>query len=300
MKTIVKTILITGCMGLLSCSNEGEMKHAVPLQKDTVAISSEVPQEVLDEMMQSLPQPIEIAQIISTSETEISKNVLIPGDNADLPGDKYSRALLLGAYGVDLGYINLNNKTMYMIEYLESVKKLSAQLKVDQFFDFETLSKLARNKKNTDSLVEISTENFNKIDQYLREQNRGDQSVLILVGAWMEGMNMLAEIHEKTRSADIGRRIGEQKVVFDNVYLIIQKLNGTGYYKQLEKELESVRIAYDKVKITYIYKKPVMTDVNGRLVLKDQTEMKVECTQQNLDEVVKALKYVRNKYFLTR
>lgn len=300
MKRIIKTVLIINCLGLLSCSNEGEMEHGNTKANDTVKINSQVSQEVLDEMMQSLPQPIEIAQIITTSKIEINKDLLIPSSNVDNLDDKYSQALSFGGYGVDLGYINLSDKTAYMIEYLGSVKKVSEKLKVDQFFDFETLSKLAKNKNNTDSLVQISTENFNKIDEYLREQNRGEQSVLILIGAWLEGMNMFGEIYNSTKSEDISKRIGEQKIVFDNVYLILEKLNQIEYFKNMKDGFTPLRAAYDKIKITYIYKKPVMKEVNGQLVLKDQTEMKVDCSEKELIEVVSELQQVRNKYFLAK
>jgi hypothetical protein len=300
MKSILKTSLIINCLVLLSCSNEGDMNH------DSIAIDkseeskSEVSQEVLDGMMQSLPQPIEIAQIISSSKTEVGKNVLLPSENVNKMEDKYEQALSLGAYGVDLGYININDKTMYMLEYLECVKKLSAKLRVDQFFDFEMLSKLARNKKNTDSLVQISTENFNKIDQYLRDQNRGEQSILILIGAWMEGMNMFCEIYNDSKSDDLLKRIGEQKVVFDNVYLIVEKLDKIDFYKKLETAMAPLRSDYDKVKITYLYKKPVMKEVNGQLIQKDQTEMKIDCPPDVLNKVVNRLQYLRNQYFLIK
>lgn len=300
MKTILKSVLLVNCMLLLSCSNEESMNTAGSETNTTEKVNSQISQEVLDDMIQSLPQSIEIAQIISNSKVELDKDVMIPSHLADRLESRESVALLLGGYGVDLGYINLNNKHIYMIEYLEAVKKLSVKLKVEQFFDFETLSKLVKNKNNSDSLIQLSTSNFNKISNYLREQNRGEQSVLILIGAWMEGMNMFGDIYTKTHSEDISRRIAEQKIVFDNIHSIIEKLNSIPFYKKLEISFSPLKAAFDKVKINYVYKEPKMEEVNGTLVLKDQTEMNVDFSAEDLNQIVAELQKLRNEYFIIK
>jgi hypothetical protein len=301
MKLISKPFIIISCICLAACSNEATTENSNVLTDKTAAAPVQISQEVLNEMMQSLPQPIEIAQIISSSKTDVSKTVLIPAIYADKYADKYIQSLAFGAYGVDLGYINLNGKTLYMIEYLEGIKTLSEKLKVNQFFDFQTLAELAKNRNNTDSLVQLSTENFNKIDQFLREQNRGELSVLILVGAWVEGMNLFGEIHKNTASVDdISKRIGEQKIVFDNIYLLLEKLKTVDFYNKLGKDFVSLKLAYDKIDVSYKYNKPIMKEVNGQLVMKDQTEMIVTYTEQNINDVIKELQKIRSVYFVVK
>lgn len=295
---MIKAAATMSCFLLLACAGENEKVNQAAAVAEKAPEKILLSQEALDDMMQSLPQPIEIAQIISSSSISINKNTLIPSDNAEKYSDKYMQAMALGAYGVDLGYLNLNNQTLYQIEYLEEIKNLSEKLRVEQFFDFANLARLAKNRKNTDSLIEQSTQNFNRIDQYLREQNRGELSVLILVGAWIEGMNMFAEISKTNPSDDISQRIAEQKIVFDNVYLLLGKLNNIAFFAEMEKTMTPLRIAYDKVKITYNYKKPIMKEVNGQLVLKDQTEMKVDFSAQDIANIIKELQKVRNTCFI--
>jgi len=300
MKFTIKNLLIINCVFLFSCA-DGEKKEnvdsAVNLPPDA---NVRISHEVLDEMMQSLPQPIEMAQIISSSKTDMNKDVLIPSDNADKYEDKYIQALAFGAYGVDLGYINLNNKTLYVMEYLGSIRTLADKLNVKQFFDFSTLSELAKNRSNSDSLIRLSTGNFNKIDQFLREHNRGELSALILIGAWMEGMNMFCEIYKNTKSDDITKRLGEQKVLFDNVYLLLGKLNKIDFYKKLEKNFSALKSDYEKIKISYNYKEPIMKEVNGQLVLKDQTETKLDFVEQDIINIVKEFQSIRNNYFIIK
>lgn len=296
-KLKLKHFLVINCVFLFSCS-EGEKTENVNSIVNNKQGSVQISQEVLDEMMQSLPQPIEVAQIISSSKTDITKDVLIPGDNADKYEDQYTQALAFGAYGVDLGYINLNNKTLYVLEYLNGIRTLADKLEVEQFFDFSTLSELAKNRNNSDSLIRLSTENFNKIDQFLKEQNRGELSVLMLIGAWMEGMNMFGEIYKNAKSEDIMKRLGEQKVVFDNVYLLLGKLDKNDFYKKLKTNFSDLKSVYEKIKISYTYKEPIMKEVNGQLVLKDQTEMKLDFAEQDIIDIVKELQNIRSKYFI--
>jgi hypothetical protein len=46
---------------------------------------------------------------------------------------------------------------------------LANDLSIGQFFDFTTIAKLATNSKNLDSLLLITTQNFNSINSYLQE-----------------------------------------------------------------------------------------------------------------------------------
>jgi hypothetical protein len=257
-------------------------------------------QSVFDEMIYTLPQPIEIADIISKSNMEFSSDLLVPSANGDGFNSKYTQAMALGAYGVDLGYINLNDKTLYSIDYLESVQHVAAKLKVDQFFDFTTLSELARQQKNADSLLKLSTQNFNNIDQYLRDNNRGELSILILVGAWIEGMHMFGEIYKETSdTADMKNRIAEQKVIFDNIYAITERLEQIAFFAELKTEMQPLKQAYDKVTITYEYHEPETKEVNGELVIIDKSETKISAANATIDEIIKGVHDVRHKYLLT-
>lgn len=260
----------------------------------------QINREVLDELIHTLPQPIEMADIITKSGMSFSKDLLVPAENASGFKDKDKQALAFGAYGVDLGYINLSEKTLYSLEYLESISTLSKELSVDQFFDYTNLIELSKNKNNADSLISISTRNFNQIDQFLREKGRGELSVLILIGAWMEGMHMFGEIRKANPTQDITNRIGEQKVVFENIALLLEKLAVVEAYKPLQTDFMALGAAYKNVAISYEYKQPESKEVNGELVIIDNTETKVTITAADADAITKQVEALRTKYLLTQ
>lgn len=299
MNVVLHSLMICVGLTLFSCS-EGEKEENLKskIQSGDTAKKISVSREILDQMMQTLPSPIETANIITKSKGDFKKEILIPSANAEKYSDKFSQALALGGYGVDLGYINLNEKTLYVIDYLENIKTIAGELQVDQFFDFAMLSNLAKNRNNVDSLIHLSTQNFNQIDEYLRTQNRGDLSVLILIGSWIEGLYMFSDIAHDKPSEDIKMRIGEQKIIIDNIYAILDKIEFIEYYKKLKGDLKGLKNVYDKITISYVYHEPKMKEVNGELVVEDNTETKIDMTDQQLEEVSREIVALRNKIFL--
>lgn len=298
-KNLVKLGILAALMPALSCSDQVDTKSEAEIlaaanKKPAVQIN----REVFDEMIQSLPQPIEIANIINKAEMPFSKEMLVPSKNSGQFPDKYYQAMAFGAYGVDLGYINLNDKKIYVIEYLEAIKNLSEELKVDQFFDFHTLYEINNNRHNADSMIHISTRNFNRIDEFLREENRGELSVLMLIGAWTEGMYMFGKLYTKKPDEDILNRIGEQKVVFQNIALILNKLSEIEHFKKLKEDVAKINTLYEKVQISYIYHQPETTEVNGELVIVDKTETKIDIKKEDVNEIISAIDAFRKKYLL--
>ncbi|MES2763800.1 MAG: hypothetical protein V4677_16410 [Bacteroidota bacterium] len=298
-----KTIIFAlSSIVLLSCTDSEKKTKEEELMKQTTenlqAIS--ISREVLDEMMQTLPSPIETANLITQEKSEFNKDLLIPSKNSESFPDKYSQALALGGYGVDLGYLNLNNKMLYVIDYLESINTISKELNVNQFLDFSALNDLAKNRNNVDSLIEISTKNFNQIDEYLRTQNRGDLSVLILIGSWVEGLHMFNNIAKENPSEEINKRIGEQKVIIDNIYAILDKIENIAYYKDLKNRLTGLKNVYNKVQISYVYQEPVMKEVNGQLVVEDNSKSIVQVSKQDLASINTEIIKLREEIFMTK
>jgi hypothetical protein len=297
MKKIFYTALIALVTTLVSCGGENgsEQKNILA---DTQTSQVHIAPEVLAEMISTLPQPIEIAEIISQTNAEVGKNLLVPSENSKKFDNAYDQSLAFGAYGVDLGYINITGKTLYTLEYLENIQILSTELKVQQFFNFRQLSDFVGKNNNPDSLVQMSTENFNKIDSYLREQKRGELSALMLIGAWIEGMNVLGELDGQNPSQEIRQRIAEQKVVFDNIYVLTDKLREIPYFNTLNSSLTPLKDLYARVQITYEHQEPEMQEVNGELVFVDKTKTNVVSTPEDLNAIISEVKNLRTKYLI--
>ena len=105
----------------------------------------DIPREMLYEIIQQIPSPLEISNLIKESGAIYSEELLNPVENSKNYVNKYSQAINLGVYGTDLGYINMYSKYQASIVYLEAVRELSEVLSIGQFFDFSTIARLAAN-----------------------------------------------------------------------------------------------------------------------------------------------------------
>ncbi len=285
---------------LSSCGSEtdDENKAKQDLNKIAPVQTISISKDVINEMIRTLPQPIEIANIITSSKIGFSKEVLLPSDAKNKFEDNYTLAMGFGAYGVDLGYINLNNKILYSVEYLDCLSNVAEKLKVGQFFDYKTLSEMSKNKSNADSLIHLSTKNFNKIDDFLKEQNRGEQSILILIGAWIEGMHVFSSINSKEPKVEIERKVGEQKVIYENINLILGKLQEVDFFKNLKTDFDGLKVDYDAVKITTEFMPPETKEVNGELVIVDMSKTVVDYKKETITSLMNKLETIRNKYLI--
>ncbi len=283
--------LMTGCSGCNGKSNSDSLEVTDSLVTDAPLQLSE---EVINDVIQNISSPVEMANLIKMSGVAFSQKILNPTDNSKKYDTSFKRALNLGVYSADLGYINTFNKNTIVVSYLLSVKELAEGIKVGQFLDFNTLKRMATNNTNLDSLKELSVSSFNKMDSYLREQKRSNVSTAIVTGAWIEGMYITCNVIEQSNNPDLINRLGEQKDIV-NILLII--LNNFGKadsnFGALVKEMEGVQEAYKEVRITTEFGEPKRIEKDGTLIIVQDEVSQVHITPEQVKNIIAQIKKVR-------
>jgi hypothetical protein len=221
--------------------------------------------------------------------------MLNPADNTEKYTTNYQQAFNLGVYGADLGYINIYEKTISSLSYLNAVKEMADLIKVGQFFDFTTLKRLSSNKENMDSLLYITTSNFNRMDEYLREQGRSDLSILSVAGAWIEGLYITCQVAKVSGNEELIERIGEQKIAMEDIALLLSQYSNDENMKSIAEDFDRIKIAFDNVNISTTQAEPEMKEVDGRLVIVDNSSSEVTISKQTLDNIIEVVMDVRNK-----
>jgi len=180
-----------------------------------------VDEEVINSILNQIPSPIEISMLLKESGSKYNVSLLNPSDNLPKYNSNYKKALNLGIYGTDLGYTNIFGNNQDGIKYISSIKSLADELNIGQFFDIKTIGRLATNSKNLDSLLLITTMNFNQINHYLQSQSRDNLSVLLLTGGWLEAMQITCQTAAKNpQNKELKETIGEQKIVLEQIMLL--------------------------------------------------------------------------------
>lgn len=265
------------------------------LEDESAEATAKISDDVLTEIIQRIPSPVEIVALIKASGAEYSEAMLNPTANTEKYTTSYQQAFNLGVYGADLGYINMYEKTISSLSYLNAVKQMADLIKVGQFFDFNTLKRLSSNNENIDSLLYITTSNFNRMDEYLREQKRSDLSILSVAGAWLEGLYISCQVAKVSGNKELIERIGEQKIAMNDIALLLEQYSGDENMSKIAADFNRVKISYDAVVIETTQGEPEMKEVEGKLIIVDNSTSKVNITPQTLENIIEVVTDVRNK-----
>jgi hypothetical protein len=281
---------------LISCGGEDEKFIEKKENTDTIAvkIKPDISAEVINDIIMSIPSPLEMATMLKDNGQGYDANLLNPSTNLIKYNTNYKTAFNIGVYSADLGYINIYEKTFSAMSYLQNIKQLGDQIHIGQFFDFETLKRLATNTKNYDSLIFISTDNFNKMDAHLRTQNRNELSVLMISGAWLEGVHIACQVAKQKPNKDLTERLGFEKINLDNILVILNAYKNDQYFAKIVTEFEKLKEIYGKITISYTYVEPETKEVNGQLVIINKSKSTVNITDEQLKEIISEVARVRD------
>ena len=255
-----------------------------------------ISEEVITDIIQQVPSPLEISYLLKDAGTQYDVEMLNSPTNSSNYNSNFSKALNLGIYGTDLGYANIYEENQDAIRYLGSINKLADDLSIGQFFDFGTITRLATNSSNLDSLLLITTQNFNNINSYLQENQRSNLSVLILAGGWLEALHVTCQVaHKNPSNEELIEKIGEQKIILDNIKLMLGFYTHDPNIADFHKSILELEKRFSEIEIIYTYAEPTMEEVNGILMVKDNSTTTINITQENVDAIRQEVLNIRRK-----
>ncbi len=263
---------------------------------DSAKSGPTIDEEVINSILQQIPSPLEISVLLKESGTKYNVGMLNTPDNLSKYNSNYKKALNLGVFGTDLGYTNIYEQNQDGIRYLSSIKSLADGLNIGQFFDIETIGRLATNSKNLDSLLLITTQNFYSINHYLQTQSRANLSVLLLIGGWVEAMQITCQVAAKDiKNKELREKIGEQKIILEQIVLLLSFYKDDANMASLLNDMNELKVAFDKINITYTYKESTMEIVDGVAVIKDNSTTTINVTNEDIEAIRTLTNSIRNK-----
>lgn len=252
--------------------------------------------EVLESILQQIPSPLEISVLLKESGTNYDKGILNATSNISGYNDNFKKALNLGVYATDLGYTNIYEQNQDAIFYLNSIKELADGLSIGQFFNFGTIKRLATNSRNLDSLLLITTQNMNNINAFLQENQRSNLSVLILTGGWVEALHIINQVTLRNLdSQELKERIGEQKIILENIMLLLTFYSETSpNVKEMHERMTKLQQAFENINITHTYAESTLEEVNGIVTITNKSTSSIDITDDNIKEIASITSDIRN------
>ena len=208
--------------------------------------------------------------------TELEVGYIIGITNPVANAKKYfsspTRAINLGVYGADLSYATLYNIQQEVINYLNSIRSLSNELNMSKIYNEELYEKIKANFDNRDELVKLLTSSFNDTYSYLSDNDQQALALLVVGGAWIEGMYLTTHVSEAAyQVAGISKVLLEQKKSFEVFLEITQPYANDPSISDFLKLLEPVKKVYDGLSTSLtdqniIDLTKVITDVRDQIV----------------------------------
>jgi hypothetical protein len=286
---INKSLLVLSVAGLLftSCGDPKEKEKEDIVETDTV---KKAVLNVGGELF-SVPSPIQTAILIKDAGVDYDKSILNDNKKVNTFATDYLRALNLGIYGADLGYVSLYNKSSDAIGYLASVKQLADKIGVSAAFDATTIKRIENNISNKDSMLVLVGIAYRASDAYLKNNQRNEVSSLILTGGWIESMQFSLNAYGKKPSSQIKYRIAEQKQALSSILKLLKSHNmpdASGLVTQLE-DLSKV---YEGISFKYNFVPPVTDSIKQITYINSTTEVIV--SEEQIKEIATKIEGIRS------
>lgn len=238
-----------------------------------------------------MPSPMQIADLIKKSGALYDKKMLNSTESLSKYTDGMKRALNLGVYGADLGYITMYENTPDAMEYYKTVNQLGDQLKITASFDPALMKRFSDNIANKDSVLVLVGEAYRRSDNFLRESEQDHLAALILAGGWVESMYFALNTYKAKPNEAIAVRIGEQKTTSAGLVKLLKECNKPEY-ADLITLMEALDAEYQKVEIKYTFAEPSHDEATKTTTINGKTDVKM--TPELLNSLTEKVTAVRN------
>jgi hypothetical protein len=182
-----------------------------------------------------IPTPVEVTTMLNDAGASYISGLPNPVENADSYITEASKALNLGVYGTDLSYACTYNNAQQINLYLEKFHKLTEDLGVKSLVNKKLVQRVEQNISNLDSMHAIISNSYYDTFDYLNENDKGDVSVLVLAGGWIEGLYISTQLAKSAiDKEEMLRGITEQKSSFKELLTL------TLAYKEKNEAIEEI------------------------------------------------------------
>lgn len=277
-----------------SCGGGDKKKsdNSEEIQEDTSKAVSAGVLNIGGEMF-SIPSPLQTAMLIQGAGAPYDKSILNSKENLNQYASDYSKALNLGVYGADLGYVSMYSKTQDALVYLSAVKKLSDEIGVSSAFGVETMKRFQNNMSNKDSMMVLVGLAYREGDAFLKENKRNDISGLILVGGWIESLSFATCVNKVKSNEEVKHRIADQKQALNSIIKLLSQYETKGDYAGLIDELKDLSKVYDTIQYKFISEKSETDAVNKTTTINSHTEVNI--SKEQLDLITAKVESIRKK-----
>jgi hypothetical protein len=239
---VIFLLMIISLACCTSCKDRVSGKQQKQVEKEQVqTIENQIEANVYP-----LPSSAEVIKELTDLEVGYQIGITNPVENTKKYFSSTTRAINLGVYGADLSYVTLYNIQQEVINFLNAIRSLSNELNMSKIYNEELYDKIKLNFDNKDELVKILTNAFNDTYAYLSDNDQQPLALLVVGGAWVEGMYLTTHVSEAAyNDANFSKVLIEQKQSFELYLEITAPFSTDPSISDFINKLEPVKKVYE-------------------------------------------------------
>lgn len=294
-------VLASASLTFTSCGGEtdGDVENAINKIDDEPKSNDGTPPETfqvnIGGKFYAIPSPIQTAFLVKEEGSDFNSDLLNKAENGATYTTSFKKALNMGVYGADMGYITLYENTDLSLKYLKAVRKIANELDLAGAFNDELGERFSANMGNQDSMLVFVNDAYKNADDYLKNNDKANIAALVVVGGWVEAVYFASQTAVEKNSQKLIERVAEQKQALNNLIQMMKSLKGFAEveeYEDLIIELQDLYKLFDQITYTYEYVEPVTDPIKNVTSINSKNAVKISA--ETLAKIVKSVADIRN------
>ena len=209
----------------VSCAN-ADSDQAIVEEEVVEEVVNEVSEDPIDEIFYQVPSPNDLFNVLKDADISYNKDILNDLSLVETFNTKKSKALNFGVYAADLAYVSSLGQIGDASNFFETLRALSKELEIENAMNDVIYARIQENldASNPDSLFSLSNETYYKAYAYLDDNDRGDVLGMIVIGGWIEGLNIILNVQEYEENSDVVQRIADQRLTLENLLVFTSRI----------------------------------------------------------------------------
>ena len=263
-KVIYSSCFLFSLLAFNSCG-EGEKADDLIVDETKSAQSSKVVNFSAQNVFNTLPDKKLVLDLIEKNNLEYNPDFLNDPNLVTNYTVEFFKAINLGIYGSDLTISSTFDQTQESMVFLKCVNVLAGNLGVNSAFDQRMFDRIQNNDSNKDSVLQIITDSFKKVDEILKNNNRPGTSAIILAGCWIEGLYVSCQMAEVVNAESIIKTILSQKESLKNLIALLEDVSLQNNEKFVLDDLKGLHQLYEVAETSTKYDKAAIETISKKI-----------------------------------
>jgi hypothetical protein len=266
---LILPFLVLSIIGYTSCKERKARKEQAKIevqQKDFL-------DKQIEKNVYPLPTSAEVIKTLTDLEVGFIIGITNPPENANKYFTSASKSVNMGVYGADLSYTTLYKIQQEVIKYMDAIRVLANDLNMSKIYNASLYDSLQKYFDKREDLVRVLTKAFNDTYGYLSDNEQQGLALLVVGGAWVEGMFLTTHVSEAAyQDAKFSKVLLDQKKSFELYLDIAKPYMEDPMVKDFVNGLDPIKKVYEK--------------------------LGTSLTLQNINDITKAIEIIRNKIII--